>query len=76
MGSTGAGWRGTGADLQKAGLFKERIDVPHLGQRFDPGDRAEFAGTAHEVSRNSGAAVGGMDDHSLEQHNLAAESPQ
>ena len=68
MASAGAMLNLADADSLKAGFFEEGVDVPHLGESFNPGDRAELARTADEVGGDSSAAIRRMNHDALQQH--------
>lgn len=45
--------------------------MPHLRESFDPGNGTEFTGSADEIRRDPGTAVGGVNDNPLQQNELA-----
>lgn len=60
-------------DADEPGLFKDRVDAAHFGQRFNPWVRAQLARPADEIGANAGSAIGRMQDDAGERRQLRVE---
>ncbi len=61
---------------EKASAFKDRIEVSHLGQCFDPWKRTEFAASTDEEMSQSGASISGVQHDTGQCHQLPIQGPQ
>lgn len=75
MGFPRAGRDGGGPQPEKAGPFKERVDVAHLRQCFNPRIRAQFATSSNKTMCNSGTAERRMKYDTRQSHELTIQRP-
>jgi hypothetical protein len=50
-------------EIEEPGFLKEGVELPHLGERFDPRPGNMLATGANKRSRQPGSSIRGMDHH-------------
>ncbi len=57
----------------EAGFLEHGVDVPHLGQGFNPRPRGRFASSPNKRRRQARSAIHRMQHHAGERHQLAVQ---